>query len=66
MDRFIKTITKTLQEEIEQLSWQCVGCSKVGECEEQISIGKQDWEPRYCWSIIKAAINGKLKFQKPF
>lgn len=58
-------IVETLQNNLGRLSWHCRHCPKILECEEQ-AAATRDFEPRYCWTIIKAALNDEINFVKPF
>lgn len=66
MSNMAEVITETIQKNLGRLSWNCAGCPKISECEEQAAIGERSWESRYCWSIIKAAINEQPTFIMPF
>lgn len=56
---------EAVKEKLDQLSWCCAHCPKLSECEEQPAITK-DFENRYCWTIIEAAILNKNDFVQPF
>ncbi len=62
-------IWEHLKENLERLSWKCSYCEKIKECEEQATThdkSPKDYEPRYCESLVKAAMLEKDSFIKPF
>lgn len=60
-------IAEMLEKHLRRLSWKCKGCTKLGECEELPSPkGTTDYEPRYCLTLLMAAINENSDFQMPF
>lgn len=65
--RVTEAIWKVIGKNIQHLSWQCGKCTKVKECEEKEStVTSNGFEPRYCQSLIEAALNDEREFQVPF
>jgi hypothetical protein len=55
---------EAVKEKLNELCWYCRHCPKISECEEQTS--KEGFEPRYCRTIIEAAILNRKDFIQPF
>lgn len=61
----IDKIVEVVKKNLEHLTWRCSYCPKILECEEQPGT-TVDYESRYCWTIIEAAIRNEKEFAQPF
>ena len=69
MSDLTQAICGTLFLHLERLTWKCGECDKADECEEQPTTNQDcetDCEPRYCLSLIQAALREDYNFEKPF
>lgn len=55
-----------IEKNLAYLTKHCGECNMLEQCEEQAASGDYDFEPRYCKSIIEAAIMNGLNFKIPF
>lgn len=70
MDELNEAVWEAIQNRIKHLTWKCGECSKMKECEEHTPTNKNYpplyYEPRYCQSLLRAAIFEEVTFPKPF
>ena len=59
-------IIQAVNKNIDYLTKHCGKCDMCEQCEEKSAVGDNDYEPRYCKSIIEAAVMNKLNFKIPF
>lgn len=61
-----RAILDAVIKNLEYLTNHCGNCTMCEQCEEQDASGDNDFEPRYCKSIIEAAMFDEINFKIPF
>ena len=59
-------VFKAIEKNLKHLIINCGNCDMILQCEEREASGDYDFEPRYCKSIIEAAVMNELNFRVPF
>jgi plasmid replication initiation protein len=63
MKNINKNIFKNIQDNLEELSWDCEDCKEMKNCENK---DISEFGNKYCLAIIEAAILGIKDFKIPF